>query len=224
MSDLESALQRFRIELPAPACDGLRRYCTLLWDHNQRINLTRHTDWDQFVSRDLVDTLQLSALIRSGERILDIGSGGGVPGMVLALLRPDLKVTLCESVGKKARVLAAMVTALGIDAEVFDLRAETLLEDLRFDACTARAVGPLDRVCRWFDGKWYAIGRLLAVKGPRWEAELEAARGAGLLKGVRAAVAARYPVPGQEWQGIIVKLWPIQLPEPGPNLVQAGEA
>ncbi len=57
----------------------LRDYCELLWQWNQRMNLTRHTDYDRFVSRDLVDTLELADLIDTGVEVLDFGTGGGVP-------------------------------------------------------------------------------------------------------------------------------------------------
>ncbi len=219
MTGLGETLEKHGLSLAADVAARLEEYCRLLWDHNTRVNLTRHTDWELFVTRDLVDTLKLSGLLAPNEHVLDIGTGGGVPGLVLAILRPDLQLTLAESVGKKARVLESMAEALKLPVEIQDQRAETLLEDFRFDACTARAVGPLDKLCRWFDKNWYSLGRLLAVKGPRWEAEQVVAKEAGLMKGIRLTVAARYRIPGQEWESVILKLWPIQLPEPGPNLV-----
>ncbi len=221
MDDLKSALARHELQLDDRQAALIQRYCEMLWDHNTRINLTRHSDWEQFVTRDLVDTLKLSQLIAPAETVLDIGSGGGVPGLVLAILRPDLRLTLCESVGKKARVLSLMVEQLGLPVEVFDCRAETLLDDFRFSVCIARAVGPLEKLCRWFRGNWYSLGRLLAVKGPRWSEEKAAVEAAGLMKGIRMTVAAEYPIPGQEWNSTIVKIWPVQLPEPGPNLVES---
>ena len=56
------------------------RYCALLWDWNSKLNLTRHTDFDTFVSRDVVDSLELAKLLSANEEVLDVGSGGGVPG------------------------------------------------------------------------------------------------------------------------------------------------
>ena len=98
-----------------PVLNKVRQYCVLLWVKNEQMNLTRHTTWDQFVSRDLMDTLQLSPLIPSGSLVLDVGSGGGVPGLLLAILRPDLKLTLTESVGKKAAALGEFASALDLD-------------------------------------------------------------------------------------------------------------
>jgi 16S rRNA G527 N7-methylase RsmG len=68
----------------------LDNYRRQLWAWNERLNLTRHTTLEKFVSRDVVDSHQLSNLLQRGERVLDVGTGGGVPGVVLAILRPDL--------------------------------------------------------------------------------------------------------------------------------------
>src|SRR5438067_13937674 len=84
--DLTAALAKHNIALPAEQVAQLDRYCRLLWDWNTKINLTRHTDYEKFVSRDLVDTLQLVPHLRESEDVLDVGTGGGVPGIVLAIL------------------------------------------------------------------------------------------------------------------------------------------
>ena len=91
----------------------LERYCELLWEWNEKINLTRHTDYEKFVARDLVDSLAFAEFLEPGEKVLDVGSGGGVPGVVLAIVRPDLKVSLADSVGKKAKVLKRYRRAAG---------------------------------------------------------------------------------------------------------------
>src|SRR5204863_243306 len=102
-----------------------------------------------------------------GEEILDVGSGGGVPGIVLKILRPDLQVSICDSVGKKAKVLKEIVKSLHLAVAVYDQRAESLFEELRFDAVTARAVGPMVKMLKWFQPHWPSIGRLLLIKGPK---------------------------------------------------------
>ena len=112
----------------------LEDYCRLMWEWNERLNLTRHTDFDKFVARDLVDSMELSRLIEPGERVLDIGSGGGVPGIVLAILRPDITVTLSESVAKKARALEDMVQKLGLPVSVVKILLGDLLEAGRITA------------------------------------------------------------------------------------------
>ena len=105
----------------------LERYCGLLWDWNTKINLTRHTDYEKFVARDLVDSLAFARFLGPNERVLDVGTGGGVPGVVLAIVRGDLQVSLCESVGKKAKVVAEIVAQLGLAVPVLHARAEDVL-------------------------------------------------------------------------------------------------
>ena len=172
------------------------------------MNLTRHTSYELFVTRDLIDTLELSKLIPEGKQVLDVGSGGGVPGMLLQILRPDLKVALAESIGKKAQALGVIADAIGLDMEIYHCRAEDLLQDFRYDYTTARAVGPLVKFCTWFEEVWPSIGRLLAVKGPRWIDEKNAAAEKGMLKKLDLRVVAQYPTPGTDWESVILQIKP----------------
>ncbi len=203
---LNAALQRHDLDLPAAQVEQLGRYGRLLWDWNQRLNLTRHTDWERFVTRDLVDSMQLSALLRPGSEVLDVGTGGGGPGLMLAILRDDLEISLCESVGKKARAVGAIVGELGLNVPVHADRAERLLEDLRFDVLVTRAVGPLWKLCKWFQDHWEDFDCLLAVKGPGWVAERAAARERGLLKPVHLRCAVQYAMPGTDSHSVILRL------------------
>jgi 16S rRNA (guanine527-N7)-methyltransferase len=203
---LETALRHYQLEVPEAALAPLDRYCRLLWDWNEKLNLTRHTDYDKFVSRDLLDSLELSRLLPPREEILDVGTGGGVPGVVLAILRPDLEVSLSESVGKKARVVEAIVRELDLPVAVHAERAEKILTDLRFDTLVARAVGPLWKMCHWFTPHWQEFGQLLAIKGPRWVEERQAARERRLLAGVELRRVAVYRMPGTDSESVILRL------------------
>jgi 16S rRNA (guanine527-N7)-methyltransferase len=205
---LASALSRHQLELASGEQALVDRYCQLLWEWNAKINLTRHTDYERFVARDLVDTLQLSKLIREKEEVIEMGSGGGVPGLVLALLRPDLSVTLTESIGKKARVLADMVKRLGVRAKVEPRRAEKVLQDERFDVTIARGVGPLAKILTWIQPHWLSVGRLLAIKGPKWPEERGEARHRGLMHGLELRKVAEYPLAGTESNSVILEIWP----------------
>lgn len=204
---LPAALARHAIELPPDQIVRLEQYCRLLWEWNEKLNLTRHTDFEKFVTRDLVDTLELSKLLEPGETVLDVGSGGGVPGIVLAITRPDLKVSLCESVGKKAQVLDDLVASLKLPIRVYHARAEDVLTDFPFHALVTRAVGPLWKMLHWFGPHWQSIGRLLAIKGPNWPAERGEARHRGYFKNIELRCAATYPMPGTESESVILKLW-----------------
>ena len=187
-------LTRHGIDLPAQAVEPLRAYATAMWARNEQINLTRHTTWDLFVGRDLRDCVQLAAMLQPGEDVMDLGSGNGIPGIPIALLRPDVVVSLAESVGKRAKVLDELVQQLGLPVGVFAARGEDLLQDIRFTTIVSRAAGSIHRVCSWLAPHWPSAGRLLLVKGPRWVDERGEARHLGSLKGLQLRVAARYPL------------------------------
>jgi 16S rRNA (guanine527-N7)-methyltransferase len=205
---LRATLARHNIELSDQQIGLLDRYRTLLWDHNRRLNLTRHTDFDKFVGRDVLDSLQVAQLLEPGSEILDAGTGGGVPGIIVSILRPDVQVDLCESVAKKAEAVDAMVQALGLPVPVHHARAEDLLEDLRYDVVVARAVGPLWKILRWIKPHWSAVGKLLLIKGPAWVEERREARARGLLgPPLQLRRLAAYPLPGTDAEGVILGLW-----------------
>jgi 16S rRNA (guanine527-N7)-methyltransferase len=205
---LPAALARAQIELPAKQVELLDRYCHVLWDWNEKLNLTRHTTYEKFVTRDLVDTLEFSKAIAPDERVLDVGAGGGVPGVVLAILRPDLTVVLSESVGKKARALAAIVSEVGLKARVHAGRAEELLARERFNSLVIRAVAPLPKLLTWFATHWGAFDRLLIIKGPAWVEERKAARDLGLMKKLSLRKKSNWPMPGTYSDSVLLEITP----------------
>jgi 16S rRNA (guanine527-N7)-methyltransferase len=208
-TDLAAALGAYNIELLPEQVLLLDRYRIALWRWNEQLNLTRHTTLDKFVGRDVVDSLELAKLIPQGRRVLDIGSGGGVPGIVMAIARPDLRLTLVESVQKKARVLQSMVDELGLSIEVFAVRVEELLELRTFDTLVARAVAPLWKLLTWLSAHWRAFDELLAIKGKSWIDERGEARHRGLLKNLELRKAAAYPMPGDPpGESVILRLRP----------------
>ncbi len=193
-------------QVPDHAWLPLAKYCLLVWDWNAKINLTRHTDPDRFVKRDLLDSVMLAKHLAPNEEILDIGTGGGVPGILIAILRPDVQVTLCDSVAKKARVAQRIVDDLGLQIPVYPQSVTKVLEDFRYDSLVARAVGPLARLCGWLKEDWHKFGRLLAIKGPKWVEERGEARHRGLLKGVDLRRLISYGMPDTDSESTILQL------------------
>ncbi|MEZ6088682.1 MAG: 16S rRNA (guanine(527)-N(7))-methyltransferase RsmG [Pirellulaceae bacterium] len=206
-SEFQQALDQHRISLPDDQRVRLQAYAQLMWDWNEKINLTRHTSWQLFASRDMLDVTQLAALIPDGHEVLDLGSGCGVPGIPLAIIRPDLTVSLAESVGKKAQALNDIVSQLDLPITVYAARAEDLLEDLRFDTIVVRAVGSLRKLCVWLQPHWSSVGQVLAIKGPKWVDERNEARHHGVMKGLQLRKAASYKMAETENEGVILQLW-----------------
>jgi 16S rRNA (guanine527-N7)-methyltransferase len=205
---LSEALGRHQIELESEQAALVDRYCHLLWQWNEKLNLTRHTDYEKFVSRDVVDSLILSRHLGHGERVLDVGTGGGVPGILLGICRPDLHLSLCESVAKKARVVEQIVAELGLPLDAHHRRAEDLLAERTFDTLAARAVAPLAKLLTWFADRWGAFDRLLAIKGPNWVAERHEARERNLLKGLDLRKLETWPLPGTESESVLLEIRP----------------
>ena len=205
---LAAALARSAIELPPDQVEQLDRYCRRLWEWNSRLNLTRHTTYDKFVVRDVVDSLAFEPFLEPGTRVLDVGTGGGVPGVVLAIVRPDLELTLCESVAKKAKAVGAIVAESGLSIPVVHARAEELLQKQSFDTLVVRAVAPLPKLLRWFAPHWNAIGQLLILKGPKWAEERADARHGGLLQGLELRKLSTYQIPGTDSQSVLLRVQP----------------
>ena len=207
-NSLDQALHKYKIELTEKQSALLERYCNQLWQWNENINLTRHLDFERFVARDVTDSLALADIIEPDEEILDVGTGGGVPGVVVAILRPDVQVTLCESVKKKANAVAAIVESLGLPIATNHARAENLLEDFRYHSLIARAVGPMAKMLQWFEPHWASFDRLLLVKGPRWTAERIEARQRGLFNNLQLRVRATYGMPETPSESVILEIRP----------------
>jgi 16S rRNA (guanine527-N7)-methyltransferase len=203
---LAEVVAEFEIELPTAQVALLEQYCGLLWEWNAKINLTRHTDYRKFVGRDLVDSMAFAKHLAQGEKVLDVGSGGGVPGVVLAIVRPDLKVTLSESVGKKALALEDIVARMGLSIDVFHGRAEDLLARERFDTLTVRAVARLHKLLGWFKPHVDRFDRLLIVKGPSWVDERGEARHLGSLKDLALRKLDVYTAPDTGAESVLLQI------------------
>jgi 16S rRNA (guanine527-N7)-methyltransferase len=205
---LAEALTKAQIELPEAQIARLDEYCRKLWEWNEKLNLTRHTDYDKFVLRDVVDSLKVAEQITEGAHVMDIGTGGGVPGVIVAIVRPDVDMTLTESMAKKARVVGDIVHQMQLPAIVHHGRGEDLLTEDYYDFLIVRAVAPLKKLLTWFKPHWGAIGRLLVIKGPAWVDERRDARQAGLMHELNLRKVATWPLPGTNSESVLLAIWP----------------
>jgi 16S rRNA (guanine527-N7)-methyltransferase len=152
-------------------------YCTLLLRWNARTNLTAIRDTDGILSRHVVESIACArALPVSITTLLDFGSGAGLPGLPIALCRPEITVTLAESQGKKAAFLHEAVRTLNLPIQIHSGRAESLTT--RFDCVTLRAVDRMPQAVR-HASVLLLPGGCLAVLTT--EAELEQLRIEGLI-------------------------------------------
>ena len=186
--------------LPEDQREAMGRYLDLLIEANTRMNLTRIVDRADAETFHLQDSLALLPHLPTAAAgrfdLCDVGSGGGVPGIPLAITRPNAEVTLIESTGKKADFLWETAAALGLEnVEVFNGRAERL-PNRQFDYVVTRAAGPMIRLLEWCRPLVRRGGMMLAMKGPKLDDELKAAD--GLLREQRASVTTHgYELGGQ---------------------------
>ena len=199
---VQQELHALDIELTPEQIDQLDRYLALVLDENTRTNLTAVREVDAAWRRLIIDSLTvLPGLdeLEPGSRVIDVGSGAGLPGMPVAIARPSLKVTLLESTGKKADFIRRAIEALGLkNATVLQERAETAGHSPehreQYDACINRAVGPMNVLLEFAMPLVAVGGRVLAMKGPKVEEELgEAGDALSILGAGDLAVIDAYP-------------------------------
>ena len=175
MSSLRAPLQAGLAELnieQAGLADRLLDYLALLVKWNRAFNLTAVRDPEQMLYRHLLDSLAILPWVQ-GARLLDVGSGAGLPGIPLALARPQLQVVLLDSNGKKARFLRQAKLELDLgNVEVAETRVEAYGAEPRFDSIVSRAFASLGDLVRLTEPLLAPTGRWLAMKGRLDENEL----------------------------------------------------
>lgn len=178
-ADFEARASELGVSLDGAAVGKLGAYLALLLAMNEQMNLTAVSKPEDAWSRHVLDALSLAPRLLdmpAGARVLDVGSGGGVPGIPLAIARPDVHVTLLDSTEKKVAFLRAAAAQLGLtNVEAVCGRAERVDVDEPFDVVTARAVAKLSELLPWTARFAKKGGRLLFIKGARAEIELEEA-------------------------------------------------
>jgi 16S rRNA (guanine527-N7)-methyltransferase len=158
-----------------PRLDLAQRYAELLADTGVEWGLLGPHEIERIWERHLLNCGVVVELLEPGERVADIGSGAGLPGVALAIAEPRLDVVLIESLLRRSEFLRMVVTELGLGVEVLRGRAEdpAVRESAGgCDAVVSRAVAPLDKVARWSMALLRPGGRMLAIKGERAPAEL----------------------------------------------------
>jgi 16S rRNA (guanine527-N7)-methyltransferase len=155
---LREGAKRLGVELSAEQAQRLGRLLGLLLEWNQRINLTAVRSEEEAIDRHLLDSLAPAPLLEGVQSLVDVGSGPGLPGLVLAVARPELRVTSVESIQKKCAFQTAARIALGLPVEVVCARDEALVRAGRtFDAAISRAT--------WDPPEWVVRAKPLVRPG-----------------------------------------------------------
>lgn len=163
---LAAGLRALDVVLPSTASAQLIAYLAELHKWNASYNLTAIRDPAEMATRHLLDALTLLPFLPAAGRLLDVGSGAGIPGLVLAIARPGLHVVVLDSNGKKARFLRHAVRTLGLaHVEVVEGRAEDCAPAVPFDRIVSRAFAALADFVDCTRQALAADGRWLAMKG-----------------------------------------------------------
>jgi len=155
--------------------DRAQRYAEILAGAGVERGLLGPREVDRLWDRHILNSAAIAELLETGERVADIGSGAGLPGIPLALARPDLRVTLIEPLLRRSEFLREVVDDLGLDMTIVRGRAEELSVRQQvgeMDAVVSRAVASLDKLTEWSMPLLRLDGRMAAIKGERAEQEI----------------------------------------------------
>jgi 16S rRNA (guanine527-N7)-methyltransferase len=189
------------IALSATQAEQLLRLLDELDVWNQRMNLTAIRERPQQITKHLLDSLSLQPWLR-GQRILDVGTGAGFPGLPLALVNPQRSFTLLDATAKKLKFIEHAKALLSlVNVQTVHARAESYRPQVKFETVVSRAVGPVNQFIQFAGHLCAGGGRLLAMKGRHPQAEVES-----LPSGWKLAAIHPVIVPALDEQRHVVEL------------------
>ena len=215
MDEFLSGLKKLSIELPIAIAQQEKLFMDELLHWNKRVNLTAIRDQREATEKHLLDSLALLPYLNTSGSLLDMGSGGGLPGIPLAIASSGLAVTSVDSVGKKINFQKHIKRKLQLDnltpiqARLEDL-SRHLEQGRRFDYIVARAFSSLDTIVRFAEPWLTDTGSLLVMKGPEGQDELLRAGNSLQYAGFSLAENYRYRLPfsGSERQLLVLNRQP----------------
>lgn len=169
------------LNLPQKILKELEFYSKELIEYNKKVNLTAVTNADEIALKHFVDSLSILKYsnFKKGAKVIDIGTGGGFPGMVLKIARDDINLTLVDSTNKKLEFLRKLSSKMQKNVEIIHTRAEELAKDEnyknKFDIVTARAVARLNKLGKYTLPFLAKNGECILMKGPAPEDEIDEA-------------------------------------------------
>ena len=199
---LINGANQLNINLTTSSAEAMLKFMDFMLEWNEKINLTTITQHDEVIIKHFLDSLTVLATgeIRQNAKVIDIGTGAGFPAIPLRLARPDMKLTMLDSLGKRVNFLkdACKLTDIG-NAECLHGRAEDYAQnpDYReaFDVATARSVASLNVLCEYCLPYVKVGGVFMAMKGVEIGEELKVAERAIALLGGRVKEVKNCPLP-----------------------------
>jgi len=197
------------IEMLPEQAEKFEKYHEMLEAANREMNLTRISpEVSESCDRNYLDSLTLLEYIGDAKTLIDVGSGAGFPGIPLAIMRPDVKIVLMDTLQKRVAFLSSVIKELGLNAEAVHSRCEDAAKKPEyrdsFDIATARAVAEMNILSEWLLPFVKPGGKMAVLKGMNAESEVEAAGAA--LTALNAELRGVYPadIPGRDWQHCLI--------------------
>ena len=192
------------IKVTKAQAEKFQKYLELLLNWNEKINLTAITDPSECVVKHFVDSLLFLKTVspKQGAKIIDVGTGAGFPGIPIAIMRPDVKLTLLDSLNKRLVFLREVCKELDIEAEFVHKRAEEAgkIKGMRenYDIATARAVARMNTLCEYCIPLIKMKGLFVVMKGPGLDEEMEEAKKAIRILGCDVKKQENFTLPNEE--------------------------
>ena len=212
MKFLEESFEKLNIPFDNSVIEMFEQYRDGILEWNKKINITAITDREEFISKHFVDSV-LSYNFREyidADSIIDIGTGAGFPGIPLAIVSPDKKFVLADSLNKRLKVINELASKIGIDnIETVHGRAEELARNKKyreaFDLCISRAVANLAVLCEYCLPFIKVGGHLLAYKGPDAEEEVKMAEKAIKILGGKLIEIVSVDLDGYDHNIVVIE-------------------
>ena len=204
MQKLKNALEQLNISYTEKMIEQFSVYMEEILDWNEKINLTAITDKDEFVEKHFIDSVLAAnaAEVQCAEKVIDVGTGAGFPGIPLAIIFPEKKFVLMDSLNKRLKVIDDVCAKAGImNVETVHGRAEELSRNKvhreKYDLCVSRAVANMSTLSEYCLPFISQGGYFLAYKGPDSDEEINASKNAikilgGKIKDIREAALADF--------------------------------
>lgn len=215
---LKQGAAAFGVTLDDRALDRFEQYCSCLLEWNQKINLTAIKGPEEVAVKHFVDSVALLSIFtpKKGAKVIDIGTGAGFPGVPIHIVRPDVKLTLLDSLNKRLIFLKELLGRLALSARLEHVRAEEggKKPELRekYDWAVSRAVANMRLLAEYCLPYVRVGGTFTAMKGPDVEQELGEAREAIGLMGGKVERVERFALPDGSGRSVVV----IQKEKPTP--------
>lgn len=204
--------KKLGIELSNSQLDKFNEYKDFLLEYNSHTNLTSITDSKDIAIKHFLDSILVAKFfeIPQNAKIIDIGTGAGFPGVPLKILRPDINLTLVDSLNKRIRFLSELCKKINIEADIIHARAEELSRKEKFrekfDIAVSRAVAPLNILCEYCIPYLKTGGFFVSLKGSNFEEEIKNSKNALEVLGAKIINIKSFDLPENKGNRSIIAI------------------